>query len=227
MKKILAILLCALLSILGTMTMAEAPYDDLFNALPGEPGSDAPPRSDGESADVIPLEINGESVQLTYDGSPQYSAIQGGSVQASYYAYSADGKTLYELYLSFPDTTRAGMVITPEYSSMTNEESSVMLIVSKNSVETYYFSSLLDGNVYPSGSGFTLSIDSVSEDGGMVSYAGTLSASLVAVDMGSGSVGDTLEIPATPFSFTISGQLSSPLTDAPQATKEPEDVKRA
>lgn len=226
MKKILAILLCALLATFGAMTLAEAPFDDLFDALPGDPGSEAPPRSDGEADDGIPIQINGESVELAYDASPQYSSIQGGTVQASYYAYGADGKTLYELYLTFPETARAGMVITPEYASMTNEESSVVLIVSTDNVETYYFSSLLDGNVYPSGSGFTISIDSVSQDGGMVSYAGTLSASLIALDMASGGVADTLEIAATPFNFTVSGQLSSPLPDAPQATKEPDDMKK-
>lgn len=226
MKKILAILLCALLATLGAMTVAEAPFDDLFGALPGEPGSDAPPRSDGNAADSIPIQINGETVQLAYDATPQYSSIQGGIVQASYYAYGADGKTLYELYLTFPETARAGMVITPEYASMTNEESSVVLIVTADNVETYYFSSLLDGSVYPSGSGFTISIDSVSQDGDMVSYAGTLSASLIALDMASGSVADTLEIAATPFGFTVSGQLSSPLPDAPQATKEPDDMKK-
>ena len=226
MKKILAILLCALLATLGAMTVAEAPFDDLFGALPGEPGNDAPPRSDGNAADSIPIQINGETVQLAYDATPQYSSIQGGIVQASYYAYGADGKTLYELYLTFPETARAGMVITPEYASMTNEESSVVLIVTADNVETYYFSSLLDGSVYPSGSGFTISIDSVSQDGGMVSYAGTLSASLIALDMASGGVADTLEIAATPFGFTVSGQLSSPLPDAPQATKEPDDMKK-
>ena len=207
--------MCALLAILGAMALAEAPFGGLFDSLPGEPGSDTPPRGDGESADGIPLEINGESVQLAYDASPQYSSIQGGLVQASYYAYGADGKTLYELYITFPETARAGMVITPEYAAMTNEESSVVLIVSKDSLETYYFSSLLDGSVYPKGSGFTIAIDSVGDEDGMVSYAGTLSASLIALDMVSGEVAATLDIPSTPFSFTVSGQLSSPCPTLP------------
>jgi hypothetical protein len=147
-------------------------------------------------------------------------------VQASYYSYGADGKTLYELYITFPETARAGMVITPEYAAMTNEESSVVLIVSKDGLETYYFSSLLDGSVYPTGSGFSIAIDSIGDEGGMVSYAGTLSANLIALDMASGEVAATLEIPATPFSFTISGQLSSPLPDAPEPTPMAEDFKK-
>ena len=226
MKKTVAIVLCALLMALGAMALAEAPFGGLFDSLPGEPGGDTPPRGDVEASDGITLTVDGETVQLAYDASPQYSSIQGGLVQASYYAYGADGKTLYELYITFPETARAGMVITPEYAAMTNEESSVVLIASRDSLETYYFSSVLDGSVYPAGSGFSITIDSVSEAGGMVSYAGTLSASLVALDMISGEVSSTLDIPATPFSFTLSGQLSAPLPDAPEATPMPEDLKK-
>lgn len=226
MKRIVALLLCALLGIMGATALAENPFDELFDSLPVEPGDDTPPRIDIESTEDITLQINGESVRLVYDASPQYSSIQGGTVQASYYAYGADGKTLYELYITFPDTTRAGMVITPEYASMTGQESSVVLISSLDSAETYYFSSVLDGSVYPEGSGFTIAVDSVSDAGGMVSYAGTLSASLIALDMSSGETAATLEIPSTPFSFTISGQLSAPLPDAPEATNAPEDLQR-
>jgi hypothetical protein len=226
MKRTVAIVLCALLMALAAMALAEAPLDGLFDNLAIEPGNSAPPRDGIESADGITLTVNGETVQLAYDASPQYSSIQGGLVQASYYAYGADGKTLYELYLTFPETARAGMVITPEYAAMTNEESSMVLIVSRDSIETYYFSSLLDGSVYPAGSSFSIAIDSVGDKGGMVSYAGTLSANLIALDMASGEVAATLEIPATPFSFTISGQLSSPLPDAPEPTPMAEDLKK-
>jgi len=139
MKKILAILLCAALAVMGAAALAENPFDDLFGNLPGEPGNDTPPRGDIEAGDGITLEVDGESVHLAYDASPQYSSIQGGTVQASYYAYGADSKTLYELYITFPDTARAGMIITPEYASLTGEESSVVLIVSRDGVETYYF----------------------------------------------------------------------------------------
>lgn len=226
MKKNVAILLCAILMALGAMALAEAPLDGLFDSLPVDPGSSAPPRGDVGTGDSITLTVNGETVQLAYDASPQYSSIRGGLVQASYYAYGADGKTLYELYLTFPETARAGMVITPEYAAMTNEESSMVLIVSKDSLETYYFSSLLDGNVYPVGSSFSIAIDSVGDESGMVSYAGTLSANLIALDMASGEVAATLEIPATPFSFTVSGQLSSPLPNVPEATPMPDDLKK-
>ncbi|MBQ6324554.1 MAG: hypothetical protein IJI26_00635, partial [Clostridia bacterium] len=104
MKKTVAIVLCALLMALGAMALAEAPFGGLFDSLPGEPGGDTPPRGNVEASDGITLTVDGETVQLAYDASPQYSSIQGGLVQASYYAYGADGKTLYELYITFPET---------------------------------------------------------------------------------------------------------------------------
>ena len=225
MKKIVAVILCALLAALGPASLAENPFGDLFENLPGEAEGETPPRG-GEGGEDITLEIDGQSVRLAYDASPQYSSIQGGTVQASYYAYGADGKTLYELYITFPETARAGMIITPEYALMTHEESSVVLIASLDGVERYYFSSLMDGSVYPEGSGFSIGIDSVDEENGMIRYAGTLSASLIALDMASGGVAGTLDIPSTPFRFTISGQLSGPVPDAPQATREPEDLRK-
>ena len=226
MKKTVAILLCALLATLSAISLADNPYGDLFDLLPGEPGIETPPRGDGETTDGITLQVNGESVRLAYDPSPQYSSIRGGIVQASYYAYGQDGKALYELYISFPDTSRAGMVITPEYASMINAESSVVLIVSQDNLEKYYFSSLLDGNVYPAGSGFSISIDEVVEGIGAVSYSGTLSASLIALDMSSGEVADALEIAPVPFRFTVNGDIPDIGLDAPQATYAPDDLRR-
>lgn len=225
MKKIVAVILCALLAALGPVSLAENPLGDLFENLPGGAEGETPPRA-GEGGEDITIEIDGQSVRLAYDASPQYSSIQGGTVQASYYAYGADGKTLYELYITFPETARAGMIITPEYALMTHEESSVVLIASLDGVERYYFSSLMDGSVYPEGSGFSIDIDSVDEDNGMIRYAGTLSANLIALDMASGGVAGTLDIPSTPFRFAISGQLSGPAPDAPQATKAPDDLRK-
>ena len=77
MKKILAIILCALLAGLGALSLAEAPFDNLFDTLPGEPGSETPPHRDDGSSEGIMLQVNGESVKLAYDASPQYSGCSG------------------------------------------------------------------------------------------------------------------------------------------------------
>ncbi len=228
MKKLIALLLCALLAALPALALAESPFEDLIGDLiddfPDERSDDESPRGDAGSGDTFPLNVNGETIPLVYDPTPQYSSIQGGLVQASYFAYGADGVTLYELYIIFPDTAKAGMVITPEYAAMTDEESSVVLIVSGTGEERYYTASLMDGNVYPAGSNFTIAIEDVRESASATTYSGKMSASLVALDVSSGEPAATLSIPETPFSFTVGG--SSTRHVSPSATEAPADLKK-
>lgn len=214
MKKLIAILICAMLILLPALALAEAPIED---ALPDR----AP-----AAGDTIELEIEGERVLLDFDTSSQYSSIEDGQVQASFYKYSDDGATLYELYIIFPDTAQAGMVITPEYAALTNEESSVVLIVSDTQTqqEQYYFSSLMDGDVYPGGSDYTIAIDDVYEIDGGTTYKGRLSATLVALNMSTGDIEATLAVPETAFSFTLGG--TSERHADPLPTETPDDMRK-
>ena len=219
MKRIIVLLLCALLALLPAL--AEELPENPFGYFQEDHPEDAEPRADVDSGESITLDFKGESIRLAFDPTPQYSQIQGGMVQASYYAYGADGTTLYELYISFPDTAKPGMIITPEYEAITNGDASVTLIVSGSSPERYYFSSLADGFVYPSDSDFSIAIESIS--GG--TYSGTFSAKLVSLDMSSGAVADTLVLPDTPFSFTIGGSTPGD-TPTPAPTVSPDDMRK-
>ena len=223
MKKIIALLVCALLALLPAL--AENVPENPFGSLPDEHNDAESPRGNADAREGLDLDILGQSVHLAFDPTPEYSSIQGGMVQASYYAYGADGVTLYELYISFPATAKPGMVITPQYEAITNGDASVTLIVSGSGQEQYYFSSLANGFVYPAESDFAISIDSI--NGG--TYSGTFSAKLIALDMASGAVADTLNIPDTPFSFTIGGgddggDPGNSHTSAPTAA--PDDMRK-
>ena len=218
MKRIIALLICALLALLPAL--AEELPENPFGAFPYDSYEGSEPRENTGSDQSITLEVRGESVRLAFDPSPQYSSIRDGMVLASYYAYS-DTSTLYELYLSFPETARPGMVITPQYEALTNGDASVTLIVSDPSQEQYYFASLANGTVYPTGSDFTISIDSI--NGG--TYAGAFSATLIALDMASGDVADTLIIPETSFQFTLGGENGGDFT-SPAPTVAPDDMRK-
>ncbi len=224
MKRLLAILLCGLALSLIPAALADLP-DEPQDAIPEDRVEEFSPRGGATGSESFALEINGESIRLAFDSSPQYSSIQDGLVQASYYAYGTDGVTLYELYIIFPDTARPGMVITPGYISMTNEESSVVLIQSDNESEQYFFSSLMDGNVYPSGSDFSIAIDAVDETPAGVTYSGKLKATLIALDMASGEAEATQVIPETPFSFTVSSGAQERHAD-PMPTTAPSDMRK-
>lgn len=221
MKKLLSILLCALLAMLPAL--AEAP--GIVPDVGGDTYSDGQPPRDGLSAgDGLTIEVNGETVKLQFDDSPLYSSVQNGLVQASYSAYGSDGDTLYVLYLLFPDTAQAGMVITPEYAVTAGEEASVVLIVSSRERELYYFCSAAAGTIYPAESTFSIALDSVGPAPGGTAYAGRLSATLIALDPSSQSEVARLAIPETAFSFTIAGYTGP--SAAPGATPVPEDMRK-
>lgn len=221
MKRILSILLCALLAIIPAL--AEAP-----GAFPNAGGDlfsgEYAPREDGPAGEALTLEVNGESVTLMFDNSSIYSSVQNGLVQASYSAYGSDGETLYVLYMIFPDTAKPGMVITPEYSVLTGGDSSVVLIISNREREQYYFSSAMAGTLYPTDSTFSIALDSVESAADGTTYAGRLSATLISLDMVSGSEEARLTIPDTAFSFTIIGHVDP--NYGPGASPVPGDMRK-
>ena len=222
MKKLISLLLALLLAVLPAL--AEAP--ELPEATPQpEPFSgDYAPRDGGSEQETMTVQVNGETVQLIYDNSPMYSSVQGGLVQASYYAYGADGDTMYLMYIIFPETAGAGMVITPEYAAITGEECSVVFIVSTSQREQYYFSSVAEGLVYPTDSSFSIAIDSVEGGAAGTTYAGKLSARLVCLEMSNDGAAATLSIPETAFRFTIAGG-QAPVME-PGASPIPEDMRK-
>lgn len=225
MRRIIALLICALLVTGALPAFGESSFNYFFSGYSEERSEDPNPRGDTTGGEEFAIDINGETVRLAFDASPLYSSAQGGMVQASYYAYGQDGATLYELYINFPETARPGMVITPEYEAMINGNSSVSLIVSSGPLsQKYYFSSLADGAVYPEGSSFSIAIDDIASGNGVTAYSGRLSAKLILLDMVSGEATDTLDIPETPFHFTLGG--SSKSEHAPMSTAAPDDMRK-
>lgn len=224
MKKIISMLLCALLMMLPAL--AEAPID-APNAGDGLfPGDQLPRDGDngGDAGASVTLEINGETIRLGFDDSPLYSSVQNGLVQASYSAYGADGYTMYLLYIIFPDTAKPGTVITPESAATAGNESSVVLIVSSRERELYYYSSVFSGQVYPADSTFSIAIDNIEAADNGTTYSGTLSATLICIDTAQESEIARQSIPETPFRFTIAGYRDPGA--APGNTPPAEDMRK-
>ena len=149
MKKLLAMLFCAVFAIQPACALSESTSEPPISNPFEDRLEDVPPQPQTAADEAIALEIDGESILLAFDSSPEYSSMAGGLVQASFYAYGSDDDTMYELYIIFPETVQAGMIITPDYASLTNEESSVVVIISIQREVQYYFSSQMDGGVYP------------------------------------------------------------------------------
>lgn len=224
MKKALAVLLCLLAAALPWRAVAEdAP--GFYFADPFEDHAGATPAPlPGASDEFIRIEVGGESLQLAFDRSPDYSSVKDGMAQASFYGYGGDGRTLYELYVIFPETTQAGMVFTPDYAALTGSDCSVTLIVSGDAGELYYTAGLMDGSAYPLGSDFSIAFDVAEDAPSGRLFSGTLDATLIALDLVSGKVVDTLPIDSAPFRFTI-GAASDQRSD-PLPTEVPKDMRR-
>ncbi|MBQ8109655.1 MAG: hypothetical protein IJ124_05805 [Clostridia bacterium] len=221
MKKLLCLLLSALL--LSAFAVAEAPLPEDTNTRLSQP----PVSDDGAQANSITLELEGQRIELPFDDSPEYSSIADGVVQASFYAYTSGGEKLYELYILFPESARAGDEITPRGAAQDGMEGSVVLIVSDvdSQREDYYFSSVTSGVTYPEESDFLICVDSIEASGSAVTYAGRLTASLVALDMSTGEVVARLDIPETAFSFTI-GQTEPDRHASPMPSPLPDDMRK-
>ena len=234
MKKLIALILIALMALtpaLAEWPEPEATTEPPIGEIPLELEQPLPqelPDREQATGEAIELEIDGERVILDFDPSAQYSSIANGQVQASFYAYSADNTKLYELYMIFPDTAKPGMVITPDYSSLTSEESSVVLIVSdvQSQQETYYFSSLMDGSVYPDNSNYAITIDDIHEIDGATTFSGSLSVTLIALDMSTGEAQDVFEITDTPFRFTIGEGEERHMDPIPSEAPKNDDMRK-
>lgn len=238
MKKLIALMIAALLALLPALAEeidpealpTEAPVEETAPEPDAPTNEDTPnpfgniPERTPAAGQGIEIEVGGEKVMLDFDPSEQYSSIGNGLVQASFYSYSADGAKLYELYVIFPDSAQAGSVIAPDAA---NPESSVVLIVSDSNTqeELYYFSSFMNDSVYPEGSDFAIAIDDVQIEDGAATYAGSLTATLIALDMATGATSDTLQIDSTPFAFTIGGAGDGRHAE-PLPTEAPKDMMK-
>ena len=181
----------------------EDPFADPFADPDATPAPDAP-----SAAGSMNINIAGEALVLNFDASPAYSSVQSHLVQASFYTYGSATGNLYELFLTFPDSVRAGDAITPEYAMKSAVDSSVVLLVSSPEKDTFYVASQqTTSGPYPETSSYSLRFDSVASAGGTTTYTGTLDANLVSLSQKTGEVDKSLRIEGANFTFTIAGDM--------------------
>ncbi len=226
MKKLLSWALCLLIASLAFQAFAEELPEFPFIEDPFEDRNDDGLDAHGaDQGQGIQMTIDGQAHTLGFDATPEYSSVKNGMVQASFYEYDDAANTLYELYLIFPDTAESGTVVDPESSIQSGSEPSVVMIVSDDDTEKYFVSGVMNGRAYPEGSSFSIGFDFVEPSGDGAEYAGTLSASLVALDLSTGEVLGTMEIASALFNFSISG-VSPQRHDDPLPTSAPSDLRR-
>lgn len=223
MKKLLALLICLILS-LCPVACAETP----------ESTPDA----------SLTLTLPDRTLTLEYDMDETYSYYDGAYVQPSFFVYdqNADGsETLYEVYLTFPDTVLAGSTVSPETCIQPgSEDSSILLFVTDDTQNVYSVASQANGVPYPAESDYTIHFTEVSVSGTVYTYIGAFEATMVALDENydfisvygdiSGSFRFSMDLGkvTTPSPYIDEGEAEPQTTAPPAPTKlvTPPDAKR-
>ena len=199
MKKIFALLICFVFASACAFAseLPQFPFE-----IPGE--NNHMPAAPSDVSEAVRVNVHGQTLTLGFDPSKDFSYIENGLVQASFYAYGPDGKYLYELYMTYPETVTAGSVFTQDLAVQAGLEAcSVVMLISTGSTEDLYVAAQYNGSPYPQGTSYTIRFDSVSETSGGRLYAGSVSASMVGEDISGAPISEKLIIADAPFSFTL------------------------
>ena len=235
MKKMLAAMLCVLI-LIAPASLAET-FPAFPTPTPDMPDFQIPDFSAPESTEEpLPFQIpapdssaaagsmrfndGSNTVVLDFDPDPAFSIHENGYIQASFYGYSADD-SLYELYMIYPDTVTAGDVVSSESSAAQGDPNPcIMLYITDRTDETYAVAAQDELGVYPEESHYSIQFSEVTVAGSFCTFAGTLEATLVALDDNYNSL-YSMEGIAADFRFTMElGDSSggfSPTPSQPEA----------
>lgn len=202
MKKIAAILLALMLTVMPAMAMKGEGY----------PGFDG--REKIENG--IGGQFGQESLMLDFDPSGEYSYLRDGYIQGCFFAFDKAEEYYLEMYLLLPEKIAAGDVLTPESSFEQGAASSSVTLfeVDEDNNEVTWFAGQLLGKAYPDNSGFTVTIEQADYADASVTVRGKIEARLCMLENDLPSE-EVLELSAE-FSFEL------PLANAPAAQESPE-----
>lgn len=176
------------------------------------------PAWDGASAaeNSICGGFGGHMLKLDFDPSAEYSNLNGGTLQACFFAFDASERNYLEMYLQLESDISAGDVLTSDKpSSLT----SVTLYEVAQNAEDIYFAGQVAGYAYPQGSSYEIHIEDVQQSAGSLIVRGTLSALLYRFDEADMPTGETLALKDLQFHFELPLNGVSPsATPKSQAT---------
>lgn len=143
------------------------------------------------ASDSIEITISGRQTSLMFDRSEQFSYVSGGLAQACFYGYMEGTNDLYELYMIFPWSVQAGTVIDQIYALQFAPDTTVLMVVTKETRANYYFAGQADDD---NGTSYVMTFESVSDSDAGRTFTGTLSANMI-------GVADDFETEVPPVSF--------------------------
>ena len=166
MKKCLCVLLILALSLIGAPSLAS------------------------EGTGQMIAVIDGQTITMPYDPTPQYSDYQQGSYGVSFYTYDSE-MTVYEVFLVIPDTVTSGSVLSTAagIQSSTVDCGVIYYRTDANMSETQKMACWSEDNTVPPGSSFEMTFASVTVTSESCEMSGSFEAVLTMTD---GSAAETL-----------------------------------
>ena len=124
--------------------------------------------------------IDGANIQLEFDASADYSMRGEGYLLACFFAYDAAQQNYIELYLLMPETIAAGDVITPQTAAAHGAElaSNSLFEVYASGDEAEYMAGQIADQAYPTGSSYSIAIESAQTADDKITVSGNLDAIL-------------------------------------------------
>lgn len=163
--------------------------------------------------------FGGDMIRLEFDSAPEYSYIEDGLLTACFFAFDEKQQNYLEMYMVLPEGVASGDV----YSSADRRgDSSISLYEVFMDGEDLYFAGQLAGNVYPGGSDYEITIDSVSQENGCLNVQGRLHATLCRI-VGYVPTDETLTLKDASFRFSmpLTGDVQPRQSLAPENTQQP------
>lgn len=218
MKKIIFMIICLAL-ILNFPGALASQFPDFPFEIPGEEDRTEP----SSVSEAIQIHVNGQTQMLNFDPSAEFSYARNGLVQASFYAYSPEGKYLYEVYMTFPETVSSGTVFTTDNALQAGlEDCCIAFLISTQTTEDYYLAAQHGQDAYPEGTSYAIRFDSVSSTSSGTVYSGALTATMVGMDINNVPIAQKFIFSEAPFSFTLpSGMIGNLPGEIPMPSPVP------
>lgn len=171
---------------------------------------------------TLMLSIGGEEIALAFDPDPEYSYLEDGLVQASFYAYG-ERDELYELYLIFPESVEAGALLP---GAAGGEAALVLCETEIDGSGFFAVAAWADGAAEPEGSALSIRFDEADSDGSTRAFSGAFEATLVGLDEQSAAAGFAQAATGS-FSFAMNFDSSAPDGEQrPEGLVTPPDAQK-
>lgn len=145
--------------------------------------------------------IDGQSIQLEFDNTIDFSYLEDGYLQACFFAFDQTKNTYLEIYLLLPSTITTGTTLTPQ-GAAEGDQTCISAFEITDTQITEYFVSQDQSAPYPRNASYTIYIQDVQATDSGVSVSGSLDA-VLGNFVNASPTGETIRLTGLQFHFIL------------------------